>query len=210
MTLDVTFDVETTLDDFPSLFNGRTVIPCVGSSEPHGPFNEWAKTSDVLAIVDIFLTIQSGSTATIESGRTDLEMLTWPDLEWKPGYETQDIVSAGGPVVSILHHKYNDPNLAGAWWDYQTWEIVTSTGGRYSDPGGRHSYISFIVDEGRYILLGGGFSAEATRDVGVILRNYLEYPSLLQGRATVFISEDGNGDGDFHDPGELEILEIIP
>jgi hypothetical protein len=195
--------------DYPSLFDGRDVIPCTGSSQPHGPFNDGAKTSDVIAVVDIIISIVTGSTANAQSGRLDTEMLTWPGLEWKPDYQTQDIVSTGGPIVSILHHKYNDPILAGAWWDYDTWEIVTATGGRYSDPEGKHSYIAIIDDGGRYILLATGYTAQATRDAGTILKNYDSYSHLLQGRACVFIPNDLNGDGDFLDPGELQILENV-
>jgi hypothetical protein len=197
------------LENYPTLFNGRTVIPSVGSHVPHGPFNNGAKTGDALGIVDVTLGLTMGSTATVESGRLDTELLTWPGLTWQPGYMTQDVVSVGGPVVSLVHHKNNDPLLAEAWWDYNSWEIVTTTGGRYSDPGGRHSYITLIDDGGRYIMLGSGYTAAATRDVCKIIRNYNDYPTLLQGRACVFIPNDLNSDGDCLDPDELEILEII-
>jgi hypothetical protein len=201
--------IEVTLNNFPTVFNGRTVLTCVGANTPHGFFNDGAKTSDVLAVVDINICIQMDSTAIMESGRLDTEILGWPNLEWSQGYTTQDVVSVGGPVVSIFHHKYNDPIIAGAWWDYNTWEIVTATEGRYWDPNGRHCYIALISDEDRIMLLCSGYSADATRDIGFILKDYESYPSLLQGRACVFIPNDFNGDGDFLDPNELEILEIV-
>jgi len=159
---------------------------------------------DTLASIDV-ATVVGPIAGT--SSQLDTEVMN-PDLTWKQGYTTHDVIAAGGPVVCMVNCKYDGP-MAGAWFDASTWEIVTATSHRYSDPEGRHTFIALVKDGNRLVLIASGFTAYGTRAAGIMLKNYAQHAYLLKGTAVVFIPIDSDGDGFWEEGEEIQILEQV-
>jgi hypothetical protein len=198
-----------TLEQFPSIFNGRAVIAVVGETPPHGPYNSGGDSNDVLSLVDAISGVASGSTASVLGSRLDVEVMDYPSLEWKADYASQDVISVGDQKRSIVNYKYNSP-VAGAWIDDATGNILTVGGGSYSSPDGRHGLISIFTDGSRHVLLISAASGFTVRAAGVILKNYGSYQQVLTGMATVFVPHDDNAN-DVFDAGEgVTVLATVP
>jgi len=200
------------LTNWPGLFTGRAVLQVIGSGAPHGPYNDYAKVDDTLAIVDVVgAPGYSPGAGTLTRFDTEVITETGPPWawSWKTGYTTQDVIGVGGPVVSSLHRMYNTLSIAPCIWDYATWEIICKDGSRFSDPGGRHGYIALFTDGDRRILMVSGYSAFVTRGLGVMLRNPTVYSSILQGQAVIVKLTDNNGNGIWEVGESVEVLKTV-
>lgn len=196
------------LPQYPALFNGRQVLPVVGDSAPHGAYGSGGTSSDVASLIQIILRLGQESTASIQDSRLDTEVMDYPSLNWRTGYSTQDAVSVGDPMRSIVNYKYNS-RIAGAWLDVASGRILTASGGSYSSPDGNHALIALLSDGGRNILLVSAMTGFSVRAAGAILSSYASYPQVFNGVAVVFIPHDDDADG-FFEPGEsVTVLENV-
>jgi len=202
------------LSNWPGMFAGRNVLHVVGDSVNHGAYNIGAASADNLALTDIVTA--AGYSPASSLSRMDTDIMNYPSLTYKTGYTTQDVISAGGPVVNTLMFKYSTgtystPSFptAPCWFDQATWNIVTATGNSYNDPEGRHAMITLYQDGTRLILLAEGFKAYGTRAAGVILKNYAAHTDLLQGACAVFIPSDSDLDGIWEQGEGIQVLEVV-
>jgi len=200
------------LTNWPGLFSGRAVLQVIGSGTRHGPFNDYAKVADTLALVDV-VGAPGYAPGTGTLTRLDTEVITetgppW-SWSWKTEYTTQDVIAVGGPVVSSLHRMSNTLSKALCMWDESTWEIVCKDGSRYKDPLRCHGYIAVFTDGNRIVLIVSGYSAFVTRGLGLILRNPSAYSSLLQGQAVIMRLIDNNGNGIFELGETVEVIHIV-
>jgi len=200
------------LNRWPSLFAGRAVLQVIGSGTSHGPYNDYAKVGDTVALVDVVgAPGYAPGAGTLTRFDTEVITETGPPWawSWKTGYTTQDVIAVGGPVVSGVNRMYNSLSKAPCTWDDSTWEIVCKDGSRYSDPSGRHGYIAVFTDGGRVILVVSGYSAFVTRGLGVILRNPTMYSSILKGQAAIVKLTDSNGNGVFELGETVELIHTV-
>jgi len=193
-----------------TLFNGRTVLPVVGDSAAHGDFNIGAVTIDIIGLIDIALGVANGATGEgIPSSRLDTEVLDHGAghvITYRAGYTTQDMISAGGPVVNILFEHYNRaPNLAPMYWDMTTpvpWPIINGQTAMPYANNGMAGFITALDDGGRRIFLVSGWTGAVTRGLSRILRAAQENPTgaeaqLLGGSqgGLGLTCTDSDGDG---------------
>jgi len=119
---------------------------------------------------------------------------------------TPTIICVGGPGVNYLAYKYNNA-LPFYLKMIDGLPHICSVSGRcyISRRGYDYAIIALVEDQDKYILIAWGLTRYGTQAACIVLQNYVEFSSLLQGRAIIIKWTDINGNmmPDRHDMVEL-------
>ncbi|RLF13447.1 MAG: hypothetical protein DRN06_08625, partial [Thermoprotei archaeon] len=123
--------------------------------------------------------------------KTDVEIMTYPPLDYKPEYLGKNLIIVGGPAVNGVFYKENS-NLVFQFTLTPPYAINDTLDNIMYTPDASYDYgfiqLYFDSSNNRWMLFLAGFTKETTRQLGYMISSGLQkYADQLKGKYAVLV-----------------------